>query len=68
MTWLALLKVGLQLVAWIARQAERTQIETAVLSELENLNNDRVKDAAAARDDVQSGRVPVDPNDPNLRD
>lgn len=68
MTWLAILKIALQLVAFIARQAEKREIESNVLSQLENLNNERVKDAAAARDDVMSGRVPVDPNDPNRRD
>lgn len=68
MTWLAILKIALQLVAFIARQADKREIEKNVLNELENINNDRVKDAAAARDDVISGRVPADPNDPNRRD
>jgi hypothetical protein len=68
MTWLVVLKLALQLVAFIARQAEKREIESNVLSQLENLNNDRVKAAAAARDDVSSGRVPADPNDPNKRD
>lgn len=67
MTWLVILKIALQLVAFIARQADKAQIESAVLAELENLNNDRVKDAATARDDVESGRVPIDPDDPNRR-
>lgn len=68
MTWLVVLKLLLQLVAYVARQAEKREIESNVLSQLENLNNERVKDAAAARDDVLSGRVPIDPNDPNRRD
>lgn len=68
MTWLAILKLALQLVAYIARQAEEHKVESAVLAELENLNNERVKDAAAARDDVLSGRVQPDDKDPNRRD
>lgn len=67
MTWLTILKIALQLVAFIARQAEKAQIESAVLAELENMNNDRVKAAADARDSVMSGRLPIDPNDPNRR-
>lgn len=68
MSWLTILKLVLQLVAFIARQAEKREIETAALAQLESLSNERVKDAAAARDDVLSGRVPADPDDPNRRD
>ncbi|QIG66832.1 hypothetical protein EVB41_002 [Rhizobium phage RHph_TM3_14A] len=68
MTWLAVLKLALQLVAFLARQADKRDIESAALDKLENLNNERVRDAAVARDDVLSGRVQPDDNDPNRRD
>ena len=68
MTALAILKIVLQLAAYLARRADRRDIEKAVLSELENLHGKRVDAAAAARDDVISGRVPADHDDPNRRD
>ncbi|EUB95867.1 hypothetical protein PMI07_002355 [Rhizobium sp. CF080] len=68
MTWLAALKLILQLAAYFARRAERIDIEKAVLNELENLHHKRVDAAVAASDDVRAGRVPVDPNDPYRRD
>jgi len=68
MSWLVLLKTLLQLVAWVARQADKREIEQAVLNELELLQVERVKEASTARDDVLSGRVQPDDNDPNKRD
>lgn len=68
MSWLVILKALLQLVAFVARQADKRETEKAVLNELELLQHDRVKDASDARDDVLSGRVQPDDNDPNKRD
>jgi hypothetical protein len=68
MTWLVILKYALQLVAYIARQADRLETEKVVLNEVEQLHKKRVDTAVAARDDVLAGRVPVDPSDPNRRD
>lgn len=68
MSWLAILTAALQIVAYIARLSNQLDTEKAVLNELEILQGNRVRDAAAARDDVVSGRVPDDPNDPNRRD
>lgn len=68
MSALTILKLLLQLAAFFARQAERRDIEKAVLNEVEILQGKRVRAAAAARDDVMSGRVPIDRNDPFLRD
>lgn len=68
MTWLVALKLLLQLVALVARRAERSHIERMALNELENLHRSRVDGAADARDDVLSGRVQPDDNDPHRRD
>ncbi len=68
MSWLVILKALLQLVAYVARQADQRETEKAVLNELELLQGERVKDADTARDDVLSGRVQPDDNDPNKRD
>lgn len=68
MTALAILRLLLELAAFFARQAERRDIEKALKNEIENLHSAKVDDAARARDDVLSGRVPVDPDDPNRRD
>jgi hypothetical protein len=68
MTWLAALKLVLQLASYIARRAERRDIEKAVLNELEVLHGKRVDAAVSARDDVLAGRVPVDPADKYRRD
>lgn len=68
MTWLSLLTVLLQLVAYVARQADKREIEEAVTNELEILQGKRVRAASDARDDVISRRVPIDPQDPNRRD
>lgn len=68
MTALAILRLLLELAAFFARQAERRDIEKALKNEIENLHSAKVDDAAHARDDVLSGRVPVDPDDPNRRD
>lgn len=68
MNWVALLKLALQLAAFFARKADRRDIEKAVLNEVEVLHSKRVDDAAAAGDDVLSGRVPADPDDPYRRD
>lgn len=66
--WLSLLKTILTLAAFIARRAERADVEKAVLNELEIVQGNRVRAAADARDDVLSGRVPADERDPNRRD
>ena len=68
MTTLAILRLLLELAAFFARQAERRDIEKALKNEIENLHRHKVDAAADARDDVLSGRVPVDPDDPNRRD
>lgn len=68
MGWLSILTILLQLVAYVARQADKKDIEKAVTNELEILQGTRVRAANSARDDVVSGRVPIDPADPNRRD
>lgn len=68
MSWVTILKYLLQLVAYIARQADKRETEQAVLNELELLQGKRVKDANDARDDVLAGRVQPDANDPYKRD
>jgi len=68
MTWLNALLALLQFVAWVARRADKLDTEKAVLNELELLQAERVKDAQGARDDVTSGRVQPDDNDPYKRD
>lgn len=68
MTWLAVLKYALQLVAYIARRAEKSETEKAVLNELEILHGKRVDAAVAAGDAVRSGGVQPDPDDPYRRD
>lgn len=66
--WLSLLMALLQLVAYVARRAEKTETERAVLNELEILQSNRVRAASTARDDITSGRVPEQPDDPYRRD
>lgn len=66
--WFSLLQLALTLAVWFARRAERRDIEKALVAQLELSHGKRVDAAADARDDVLSGRVPVDPNDPNRRD
>lgn len=66
--WLQVISLLLQLAAFIARRAERYDIEKAVLNDLKLLQADRVDAAAAARDDVLSDRVQPDDNDPYRRD
>lgn len=68
MKWLTLLAYVLQLAAYLARLSERKDTEEAVLNELEIIHGKRIRKAVDARDDVLSGRVPVDPNDPYRRD
>jgi hypothetical protein len=68
MSWLSALKLILQLANFIARRAERLDIEKAVLNELEVIHGKRVDAAVAARDDVLAGRAPVDPADKYRRD
>lgn len=67
MNWLILLKYALQFAAYFARRAERREVEKSILNEIENLHDQRLDRARSARDDVMSGRVPDDDNDPNLR-
>lgn len=67
MSWLTLLKYALQIVVYLARQSERRDVEKAALNELEKLHGKRVDDAASARDDVMSGRVQPNDNDPYNR-
>lgn len=68
MTWLSALKLVLQLAAFIARRAERADIEKGVLNELENTHRKRVDAAVSAGDAVRSGSVQPDPTDPHRRD
>lgn len=68
MIWVSILKLVLQLAAFIARRAEQTKTEQGLRDEIDRLHKTKVDDAARARDDVLSGRVPVDPDDPNRRD
>lgn len=68
MNWLVALTYVLQLAAYLARQADKRDTEKAVLNELQILQGKRVAAAVDARDDVLSGRVPVDPADKYRRD
>ena len=68
MYWIMLLKYALQIAAYFARQSGKRDVEKAVLNELEALHSKRVGKAASARDDVMSGRVPPNDNDPYRRD
>jgi hypothetical protein len=65
---LAILRLLLQLASYFAKRAERADIETAILAQLEASHGKRVDAAVAARDDVLAGRVPIDEHDPNRRD
>lgn len=68
-TILTCFKLFLELASFFARRLERAEIEKALLNELELSHKKRVDAAAAARDDIVSGRVRVDPGtDPNRRD
>jgi hypothetical protein len=66
-TTLIVLTALLKLVAYFARRAGRSHLETMATIELETLHGKRVEDAIRARDDVLSGRVPAEPADPNRR-
>lgn len=69
MTWVKVLYYLLKLAAYAANKAEKREVEEAILNVLEGSFKDRVTGAAAARDDVLSGRVHIDrENDPNRRD
>lgn len=68
MTWLSVLKYLLQIAAFVAKKSEKADVEKAILNELEIINGNRVRRADDARNDVVSGRMPVDPNDPFRRD
>lgn len=68
MSVLSIINLLLQLVAFFARQAERQDIEKAALDALTLSHSERVDRAVAARDDVLSGRMQPDDNDPNRRD
>lgn len=68
MNWLAVLQLVLQLAAQLARRAERADIEKAITDALTLSHSERVDRAVSARDDVMSGRVQPDDNDPNRRD
>lgn len=68
MSWVTIIQLLLQLAAFLARRAERADIERAAYDALELSHKERVDRAADARDDVLSGRVPVDPDDPYRRD
>ncbi|CAN7296111.1 hypothetical protein [Neorhizobium sp. LjRoot104] len=67
-TALAILKLLLSLAAYFAQRAKQTEIETALLAQLENLHGKRVDKAVAARDSVLAGELQPDPDDPNRRD
>lgn len=68
MSALSVLNLLLKLAAFFARRAERADIEKAILNEIENLHGKRVDAAVDARDDVASGRVPRNDDDPYRRD
>lgn len=68
MNALSLLTILLKLAAYLARRAERSDIEKAVLNEVQNIHSKRVDRAVSARDDVLSGRVLPEPDDEFRRD
>lgn len=68
MTWLAILKALLHLVALVAQRAGQSHIERVVRLELEMIHDQRVEKARRARGDIVDGRVPDDPADPYRRD
>lgn len=59
-----ILRVLLAVVVYLAARVSRDQL----LEELRRVNDKKVADAIAARDDVLSGRVHADLKDPNRRD
>lgn len=65
---LAILKLVLELAVYFARRAQREDVAQSIIQEVEIINGTRVRKAADARDDVLSGRVQPDPNDPYRRD
>lgn len=65
---LVILKLILELAVYFARRAQREDLVESLTDEVEILNGTRVRKAAAARDDVLSGRVQPDPKDPYQRD
>lgn len=67
MTWSDVLKIVLLLAAYLARRAERRDIEAAVRGQVERIHAKHVDEAAAARDRVTTGSLPSDRN-PNQRD
>jgi hypothetical protein len=70
--WMLVLKAVLTILPIIVQAVRdgriRKAAEDEVLAELQRAHKARVDAAAAARDDVLAGRVPVDPHDPNRRD
>ncbi|MEN5275743.1 hypothetical protein ABE527_02220 [Brucella sp. TWI432] len=68
MSSLSILTLLLKLAAYFARRAERSDIEKAVLNEIENIHSKRVDRAVAARDDVLAGRVHPELDDEFRRD
>ena len=68
MSVLFILKLLLQLAAFFARRADKRDLEKALLHDLRALTDTKTDDAVRARDDVLSGRVQPDPDDPNRRD
>ncbi|MCG6115124.1 MAG: hypothetical protein MEQ84_07980 [Mesorhizobium sp.] len=68
MSWLSILQLVLQLAAYIARQAERRDIERALTHEIEILQGKRLRAAVDARAAVLDGSVPADPGDTRRRD
>jgi hypothetical protein len=68
MTWLAIFKLLLELAVFAARRAEKKDVEKAVLDEIRILHQERVERARRARDDVLSGRLQPDDDDPHRRD
>jgi hypothetical protein len=67
-TILALFRLFLELVVFFARRVEKAEIEKAILDDLLAEHRKRADAAAAAADDVRSGRVQPDASDPNRRD
>lgn len=66
--WLTIISMLLQLAVFISRRADRKDIEESLTNAIDLAQGKRIAAAKAASDDVMSGRVPVDPKDPNRRD
>lgn len=67
-TALAILKLLLSLAVFFARRAEKREIEGNLTNAIQDLQAARADRAVDARDDVLSGRLPPDKDDPNRRD